>query len=242
MSGMPRSNHAASSSITPAMAFEALGPTMSQFWDYIVEDQNNAVKEFDSFKMFKRMKKLLITLISITLCISCILSFSSCDSESTECTTAATEKQILTESYSNSIINSDPQGAQYIYFFVTVEELTYAMKKDPEKYNNAKVKLIGTIYIHDNEYSLVDYTMTTANAPGETFDVQDRYWFYRHLNDSKGKIEINITNDAQYAVAETGDFVKLYGTVRLTRNGIYLDSCEYELIASLDERVETVRP
>lgn len=184
------------------------------------------------------MKNHFIKLLSLALCLSLTVSFSSCkkDDKSEE----TTEKKVITEKYSEQIISADPEGLEYEYFFESIKALTTAMKKAPDTYNNAKVKVIGTLYKRDNQFYLVDYTATSENVLHNTGSSMDRYEFNKKLYTSDGKIEIYISNEAQHAVAETGDYVKLYGTIRMPNEGAFLSSCQYDLIATLDERIEIV--
>jgi hypothetical protein len=50
---------------------------------------------------------------------------------------------------------------------------------------------------------------------------------YRTKTEVKEAIEVTLSNDLQYIVAETGDYVNLYGTVRITTGGIFLDKSQY---------------
>lgn len=190
------------------------------------------------------MKKHYIKLLAIVICVALSFGLYACDGIGK--TEEETSKEIKTEQYPEGAINSDPEGMEYDYFFESVEALNIAMKKNPDKYNNSTIKVIGTLAKRDNEFFLVDYTATSSNVPplsnaeltGDT--LTKGYEFHKMLHASDGKIEIFISNDAQYAVAEEGDYVKLYGTLQLTRNSIYIGSCEYDLIATLDERIEMV--
>lgn len=141
------------------------------------------------------------------------------------------------ESYSEELINYDPEDITYEYYFNSVEELLIALKHNPDKYNNSKIKVIGTINKNFDKITLVDFKASSWTVPekGESY-----YNLYVQL-DSRDSITILITNDAQYSVVEIGDYVKVYGTVRLTRDAIYIDDCEYDLIASLDERRENFK-
>ena len=133
--------------------------------------------------------------------------------------------------------------AVYEYYFESVEKLLYAIKHEPEKYNNARIKVIGTLQtgLESTLYDmrLVDYTITSDYIPS-TEGVEGRYQFRKVLDKSASKIDIEITSDAQYAVAETGDYVKIYGKVRITRERIFIDDCAYDLIATLDERIQNI--
>ncbi len=185
------------------------------------------------------MKNNFIKLFSLLICFALPFVLSSCGKDNTSAE-ETTQQESIVEQYSTGVINADKEGIEYEYFFESVEELNLAMKKDPDKYNNATVKIIGTLGIKDNRCYIIDYTVTSTNVPPkDTSSAMTRYEFDKVLYKHE-KIEIIIANDAQYAVAEEGDFVKLYGTLKLTREAIYIDSCEYDLIATLDERIEMV--
>lgn len=175
------------------------------------------------------MKNNLLKSLVISICFALSLGLLACASnEETE------EEAIIVEKYSKEVIAADPKGAEYEHFFESVEVLSAAMKKAPDLYNNATIKVIGTIAKKDGKCLLVDYTITSSDVPN---DLYEEFQLKKRIQNQKN-IEIIIANDAQYAVAEDGDYVKLYGTLRLTRGAIYVDSCEYALIATLDERIE----
>lgn len=184
------------------------------------------------------MKKHFISLLLAALCISLVFVFFSC--ESNDKPEETTEQEEITEKYPDELIKSDPEDMEYDYFFENVNSLNTAIKKDVERYNNTKIKVIGTLCGGDH---LIDYTATTSTVVGwETYsDVAKRLTVAR-ADRANGAIEIHITNDAQYAVAESGDYVKLYGTIKITRDEVSLTNCEYDFIATIDERTEMVRP
>ena len=141
------------------------------------------------------------------------------------------------ESWDEELLKSDPEDAEYEYAFDNVTDLLSAIKHEPDKYNNSKIKVVGTINKYYDSISLVDFVATSWTVP-------EKYESDYNLNvqlDSRDYISIIITNDAQYAVLEQADYVKVYGTVRLTRDAMYIDDCEYDLIASLDERRENFK-
>lgn len=183
------------------------------------------------------MKVLLIKLLCLALSISFILPATSCRQKASD----NEEESVKVESWDEELISSDPENVEYEHSFDCVEALLYAIKREPEKYNNTRIKVVGTIQtgydglLYDTR--LVDYTMTSDCIPSNT-GVGDRYDFRKILNQSDSKIDIAILSDAQYAVAESGDYVKIYGTVKITRDHIIIDECEYVLIATLDERIE----
>ena len=183
----------------------------------------------------KHINKLLAVLL---LLASVLMCFSSCDE-----TEEPPETPVKVESWADEILNSDPDGVEYDFFFTSVKDLLYAIKHEPDKYNNAKVKILGTMQKgYDGllyEARLVDFTIDSTNCPGD--EALSRYEFRKTLDQSSSKINVLISNDAQFSVAEDGDFVKLYGMVTITRDEVCITNCEYSLIASLSERKQSVK-
>lgn len=186
--------------------------------------------------MTKHCKMLLF--LSVVIILSLGLVSCNKDQPPTE------EVQPKVESWDVGIISADPEGATYDYFFDSVEDLLVAIKHHPEEYNNAKVKVVGTLEtgVSDtlNGTRLLDFIAKSTNTPSSNSSALDYFHFRQALNSSDGKIDIIISNDAQFAVAEDGDYVKVYGTVKITRNAIYIADCEYDLIATLKERRENI--
>lgn len=185
------------------------------------------------------MKKILIHLCCVTLLIALSLSFYSCSQE------PDAASSVITEQWDEKLIKSDPKGVTYSHYFESVENLLSAIKHDPEKYNNAKVKVVGTVqkfFSSEAKYDgrLVDFVATSTNTPSSLDGVMERYNFNQTLGGSKYDIYLNILNDAQYAVASDGDYVKIYGTVKLERDNIYIEVNKYDLIATLDERRQNI--
>ena len=182
------------------------------------------------------MKRHFKIMLSVALCIASLLCFSACQQD----VNTETEADTWCETYDAEIINSDPDNVSYDYIFNNVEELQLAIKKSPDKYNGAKVKVVGTINKRDNVTKLIDLVINSQNVG--IINSHDsgllKYEFRQMLDSADWNIEIIITNDAQYSVAESGDLVKLYGTVNITRDKVSINHCEYELIAALDERVK----
>lgn len=183
------------------------------------------------------MKVLLIKLLCLALSISFILPATSCRQKDND----NEEESVKVESWDEELIISDPENAEYEYFFDSVEALLYAIKREPDKYNGATIKVVGTIYKSLDETLLVDFTATSENVPSSTEVTGDSLLKMYNIKNSNNRINIMISNDAQYAVAETGDYVKIYGTLKITRDSIYINNCEYDLIASFDERIEIIR-
>ena len=157
------------------------------------------------------MKKLLAVLILI-LCVIPTFHIASCKGDPTENSyTSATEK--------------DPSSID------TVKELNIAIKKNPNEYADTQISINGTIYIYiDNNgvktTSLVDYSGDMRGIGGTSFDV---------VLYSSPKIEIKMSNDS-YSLFETGDYVNIVGTVKISNVTIYLNDCTYTTILTLEER------
>ena len=144
------------------------------------------------------------------------------------------------ERWKNKLLNSDPDNVTYADSFNSVEELNVAIKKNPTYYNNKRIKVVGTIIKYDNEdgniFDLDTYIVDDNGSDFSTYDEFDFYVWMRYNRNSKGIIPIEITDDLQYTVVETGDYVKMYGTVKISNGEIYLTNCEYSIIATRDER------
>ena len=184
----------------------------------------------------KHINKLLAVLL---LLASVLMCFSSCDE-----TDEPPQTPVKVESWADEILNSDPDGVEYDFFFTSVKDLLYAIKHEPDKYNNAKVKILGTMQKgYDGllyEARLVDFTADSTNMSIDE-SLSSQYQFRKTLDSSSSKINVLISNDAQFSVAEDGDYVKLYGSVTITRDEIYITNCEYSLIATLSERKQSVK-
>lgn len=147
-------------------------------------------------------------ILSIVLCV--ILSFSlfSCSEQDKDNKNDETEITYIDD--------SDP------YTFDTVADLKAAIKKNPEQYENKQVSVEGSIVFNDNRVILSD----AVGNGGVTFRVDA----LRSPN-----ITIIITNDKKVALLDDGDYVKIYGTVKISDVEIYLDNCDYEMIKSIYE-------
>lgn len=140
-------------------------------------------------------------------------------------TDARTDAAMWKEKY----MQSDPANVTYSYEFPSVNALLMAIKKNPEAYNNKQVKVFGMILAYEHlslnkkVIALIDYK---NEALSNTDDFVARS-LYRTKTEVKEAIEVTLSNDLQYIVAETGDYVNLYGTVRITTGGIFLDNSQY---------------
>lgn len=140
-------------------------------------------------------------------------------------TDARTDAAMWKEKY----MQSDPANVTYSYEFPSVNALLMAIKKNPEAYHNKQVKVFGMILAYEHlalnkkVIALIDYK-NEALSNTDDFVVRS---LYRTKTEVKEAIEVTLSNDLQYIVAETGDYVNLYGTVRITTGGIFLDKSQY---------------
>ena len=130
----------------------------------------------------------------------------------------------------NLFINSDPEDVTYSYSFNSVNELLTAVKDRPWAYNNMQVKVLGTLY---NEYFdvcdpyLVDYENGESFPDNIISGELATYIWMKKKKDANQLIDIILASDTQFTVAESGDSVKMYGTVVISNGEIYLDNCKY---------------
>lgn len=185
----------------------------------------------------------------IPLVLALSVTFFACDYHSDDQSDEKAEVKV--ESWPSSLLKSDATSVEYDYYFESVDDLRDAIKHDPDKYNGKKVKVIGTLHepLRTSAIFLVDYTLsstdkiTQCNLSDNTLtgdELSIKYDFIQTL-DISTKVHIIITNEAQKAVIEEGDFIKLYGTIVIDSSGIRIEDCEYKLIATLEERIERVK-
>ena len=114
------------------------------------------------------------------------------------------------------------------FTFSTVSELKNAIKKNPKYYNDEEITILGTAMTIDSEVLLVDFS-------GSSLGAMDRYEIRQ---DTNRYITILIPDDVLLTVLETGDYIRLSGTVKISDGEIYLDDCEYTMIKTYEERSE----
>ena len=144
--------------------------------------------------------------------------------------TLAEQYRAEAELWENKFLNSDPDDVTYSDSFNSVEELNAAIKNNPTFYNNKRIKVVGTIYKDDDFLDIAD-----DNGCDFSAFTHIEFRIYKR-NYPKYVISIEIADDLQYTVVETGDYVKMYGTVKISNGEIYLTDCEYSMIATRDER------
>ena len=133
------------------------------------------------------------------------------------------------EYWKNKYMATDPANVTYSYEFSSVNALLTAIKNNPEAYHNKQIKVFGMIFTYDTEnynrkaIALIDYK-------GEVLSYDSGFkarFFKNDKIEAKEAIEATLSSDLQYTVAETGDYVNLYGTVKIINGEIYLDKCQY---------------
>jgi hypothetical protein len=131
--------------------------------------------------------------------------------------------------WKNKYMATDFSNVTYSYDFSSVNALLSAIKNNPTAYNNKQVKVFGMIFAYEHatfnrkEIALIDYKGEELSYGS---GVQTRF-FKNQKIEAKEAIEVTLSSDLQYTVSETGDYVNLYGTVRITNGEIYLDKCQY---------------
>ena len=134
------------------------------------------------------------------------------------------------EYWKNKYMATDPANVTYSYEFSSVNALLTAIKKNPEAYHNKQVKVFGMI-LTCNKLGKTTKTVHVFDYKGEDVNFStssgDALYLMLTKDEAKELIEINLSSDLQYTVAETGEYVNLYGTVKITNGEIYLDKCQY---------------
>lgn len=155
--------------------------------------------------------------------------------------TALQEQKALTSQYEEAAyiwrdkyLNADSSDALYTDSFETVSALMTAIKKNPTAYNDKRIKLLGTVLkVQDeNVMALSDYYYFFSKDVSESSADYTAGFLYREYE----SIRIKITNTFQSAAIASGDYVKLYGTVKVSKGEIYLDDCECSIVVTRDER------
>lgn len=109
--------------------------------------------------------------------------------------------------------------------FDSAEELINAIKHNPKFYNGKVVSVRGSI--GNLSDSLILGNTGYWEGMGKTS-------FNSNLK-RKPYIAVVISDDIQQSVVETGDRVRINGTVTIANGEIYLDNCEYTMIETFEE-------
>lgn len=165
------------------------------------------------------MKKILRIVLCIVLCFVLF----SCGEQN---------KKIETDASDIPVINKDN-----VHKFDSIANFKSAVKKDAEKYENMQVSVKGSILKNNGkiviiENQLTEEQLTSINSGGE-FSI--RHSREKIIEQSIHMVVI-IPNDKKVAILDDGDYVEIYGTVKISNTGIYLDSCDYEMIQSVYEQ------
>lgn len=107
--------------------------------------------------------------------------------------------------------------------FDTVAALKSAIKKDPSL-EEQQVTVKGSIAKSDDGIILTDYIGDSWAG----FDVKFQVEAKRHTN-----ITIIISEDKKVMLLDSGDYVEIIGTVKISDVDIYLDECDYRIITSI---------
>ena len=151
------------------------------------------------------MKK---TILNIVLCVILCFTLSACGGHG---------QKNETEASNTPIINiNDP------YAFDSIANLLTAIKKNLQQYENIQVSVKGYI-LEINE----QLTLTDVSGKG---GAMNRYYAKKSAN-----IKLFMLDHKTITVLDTGDYVRISGTVKISDTEIYLDSCDYEMIESIYE-------
>ena len=139
------------------------------------------------------------------------------------------EAQKEAASWKKKFMDLDPENATYEYSFDNVKDLLVAIKSNPYAYYNKNVKVIGWVYKESDSYETVlvsDGIMDLSANHG--YSIAHEVWLARQNNSA---VNLTFLTELEYAVLDSGDYVKLYGTILIDNSGeILLSDCTYELI------------
>lgn len=145
------------------------------------------------------MKKLYVFIFVVIALLCCL---SSCNNEKNEeCSTPI-------ETVSDGI------------HFGTVSDLLAAIKHDPYHYMDKEVEVQGTLCKFGSETLLFDRPLTSSSASSSGVA-------FRYEAENSPNIEITISDETWYTVAESGDYFTVSGTVKISDGKIHLDNCTY---------------
>jgi hypothetical protein len=128
--------------------------------------------------------------------------------------------------------SSGSGGTTSSYEFSSVNALLKAIKNNPTAYSNKQVCVYGMIIAYtwndEKNIALIDYKGEDISFPDGNYGGYKALRLVDDKIEAKEAIDAIFSNDLQYTVAETGDYVNLYGTVRVANGEIYLDECQYD--------------
>lgn len=134
------------------------------------------------------------------------------------------------EQWKQKLLAYDAENITYSDSFNSVYDLLMAIKENPNEYNKKTVKLMGTAIKYDGGTFLIDRSDSEAITP--KLSSAKILLLKGKKNEAKQLIEISVKDDLLYTVLETGDYIKIYGTIKISNGNIILDSCTYELVTS----------
>ena len=167
---------------------------------------------------------ILCMILSASLC-GCITI--NLDGQYNDETQTETERvtQVETERATERITVKEPETTvqENGYSFSTVANLLAAIKANPYKYANQEIQVKGTLCKCEGSGNVSSILALVDTAePPPTFGVALRYEVEHSPN-----INIKITDDILYSVAEHNDYLQITGTVKISNGEIYLDNCTY---------------
>lgn len=165
------------------------------------------------------MKKHITRALMIALCVVFMFCTSSCviyvDSPE--------QKEPTAESKAEASV-ADKESPR---IFESVEELKKAIDNDPKYYHNKQITLKGTVLkTSDTNVNITDY----SEVPSQ-IGVEWRYQARQCPN-----ISITIDDEILRTAIESGDYIEVYGIVVVEGSIVFLDKCDYRIIATFEER------
>lgn len=119
---------------------------------------------------------------------------------------------------------SNEKNKESTTYFGTVSELLSAIKHDPYNYIDKDIQVQGTFCKFENDKNALLFDRSLTSDGDSSSGVAFRYEARRSPN-----IDIMISDDILYTVAEDGDYITVSGTVKISDGKIYLDNCTYTL-------------
>ena len=150
------------------------------------------------------------------------LSLSACSQPDEPTDTANTDTTPVTTD------DNDP------YTFELVQDLKLAIKKNPEMYENKQITVKGSILKTDGKVIVSDAAPLSIDDTFNGSTLMAEVEFRKRAN-ANPNIAIVMSKDNTATLLDSGDYVKIIGTVTITNSEVYLGSCTYEMIKSIYE-------
>lgn len=171
------------------------------------------------------MKNCFSKLLAIALCVVCMFCTSSCviyvDNPEQTASVSENKTEVSATESKTEVSVTDKE---YPCTFETVKDLLSAIKKNPYEYSNMEVLVKGTLCKCEEDGNLdAILALVDTREPLPDFNgVELRY----QIKNSPS-INIRITDDILYSIAEHNDYMQVSGIVKISNGEVYLDNCTY---------------